>query len=224
MKTMKMTTPQKFDNSICRPVGGFSLVELMVAMLISLLLMAGVVQIFTGTKDTFLSQEGNSRLQENARFTLSRLSEDIGAAGHLGCLDSAAPVDPFFNDLANKAIGSSYDFSSPIFGTDGGGVISDTISIRRSGGSGGGAIRLLQEMSSSISDLQLEQNSAYNSLQQFDILVVGDCGTASIFMITNNPTISGGTIKHAAGANPTSAATWKTNSAPRTDRLPVSHW
>ena len=180
-------------------MAGFSLVELMVAMLISLLLMAGVIQIFTGTKSTFLSQEGNSRLQENVRFTLSRLSEDIGAAGYLGCLDSDAPILPFTNDLATQGLGSAYDFSSSIFGTDGAGVNgSDTITIRRAGS--GGGIRLTKSMDLPTSDVELDPtNSAYNSLQQFDILVLGDCATASVFMITNDPTTSGGTIKHVAG-------------------------
>jgi len=204
MITMPMTTPKKFENRICRPMGGFSLVELMVAMIISLLLLGGVIQIFTGTKNTFLSQEGHSRLQENARFALGRMSEDIGAAGYLGCLDSDAPVSPFRNDLANKAIGSAYDFAAPIFGTDGIGVNgSDTITIRRAGSAG--SIRLTAPMQTSVSDIQLDNTSvAYNALQIFDVLVVGDCGTASVFMITNDPTISGGTIKHAAAVVATS--------------------
>lgn len=204
MMTMTMTTTQKIDNSIFRPMGGFSLVELMVAMVISLMLMAGVIQIFTGTKLTFLAQEGHSRIQENARFALGRLTEDIGAAGYLGCLDSDAPVQPFTNDLTNKALGSAHDYSTAIFGTNDAGVnSSDTITIRRAGS--GSSIRLTQPMALSTSDLELDTTSTfYSSLQQFDLLVVGDCATASVFMITNDPTTSTGTIQHVSGVTATS--------------------
>ncbi|MFQ5642394.1 MAG: PilW family protein [Thiogranum sp.] len=194
-----MTTIRKSDKRARRYMAGFSLVELMIAMLISLLLMAGVVQIFASTKNTFLSQEGNSRLQENSRFALGRLSEDISAAGYLGCLDSDAPLKPFVNVLTDQTLGSAYDFSTPIFGTDGTGANgSDTISIRRAGG--GGGIPLTGPMNSPTSDIELDDTVVgYNSLQRFDLLVVGDCATAAVFMITNDPATSGGTIEHVAG-------------------------
>lgn len=180
------------------------MVELMVALAISTLLLAGVVQVFTGSRESNLLQEGNSRLQENARFSLSRLSEDIGGAGYLGCLESAMPVRPFKNDLALKAPGSGYDFATPLFGTDNTGPNgSDTIGIRRTGSSAG--IPFATYMDDQDSDIQLNPlNGAYASLQQFDILVVGDCGGASVFMITNDPTTSGGTIQHASGVTASS--------------------
>ncbi len=201
---MKMTPSHNFENRTFRKTGGFSLVELMVAMVISLLLMAGVIQIFSGTKSAFLSTEGQSRLQENARFALTRLSQDISAAGYLGCLDSDAPTKPFVNDLANKSLGSSADFAASVFGTDASGPgSSDTITIRRAGT--GGSIRLTQPMATSTSDIQLDDTLAgYAALQQYDLIVVGDCSTASVFMITNDPTTSNGTIQHAAGVTATS--------------------
>ncbi len=194
-KTMSLTT---FHTSR-RYSPGFSLVELMVAMVISGLLMIGVIEIFVGTKASYTVQEGNSRLQENARYALRRLGRDISAAGYLGCLDSETPARPFTNDLTNKAAGSGYDFATPLFGSEGTGANgSDTISIRRAGGRVG--IRLTAPMDTSVSVLQLDPaDGAYNSLQQYDILIVGDCSTASVFMITNDPTTSAGTLQHASG-------------------------
>jgi type IV pilus assembly protein PilW len=187
------------DNTFDQRSSGFSMVELMVAMTISLLLMAGVVQIFGSSKASYVMQEGTSRLQENARFTLGRLSHDISAAGYLGCLDSANPVRPFTNDLSDKTAASGYDFATPLFGTEGTGANgSDTISISRASATTG--IRLTAGMDTEISDLQLDAtDNAYQALEQFDILAVGDCGTASVFMITNDPTTSGGLIQHASG-------------------------
>ena len=192
------------DNRFGRRSSGFSMVELMVAMAISLLLMAGVVQIYSGSKTSYVMQEGNSRLQENARFALGRLSHDIGAAGYLGCLDSANPARPFTNDLSDQTAASGYDFATPLFGSEGSGANgSDSISISRASATTG--IRLTAPMDDPISDLQLDAaDNAYLSLAQFDILAVGDCGTASVFMITNNPTTSGGVIQHASAVPATS--------------------
>lgn len=180
------------------------MVELMVAMTISMILLAGVVQIFAGSKNSYLVQEGSSRLQENARFALTRLSEDIAGAGYLGCLDSGTPLWPFVNDLTNQSAASGYSFSTPMFGTEGTGANgSDTISISRAGGTAG--IALTAPMDSQVSDILLDPASvAYGTLQQFDILVIGDCGSASVFMITNDPSTSAGTIKHASGITATS--------------------
>ena len=187
------------DNTFDQRSSGFSMVELMVAMTISLLLMAGVVQIFSGSRASYVMQEGTSRLQENARFTLGRLSHDISAAGYLGCLDSANPVRPFTNDLSDQTAASGYDFATPLFGTEGTGANgSDTINISRASATTG--IRLTAGMDTEISDLQLDAtDNAYQALEQFDILAVGDCGTASVFMITNDPTTSGGLIQHDSG-------------------------
>jgi len=192
------------NNTFGQRSSGFSMVELMIAMTISLLLMAGVVQIFSGSKASYTMQEGTSRLQENASFALGRLSHDIGAAGYLGCLDSANPVRPFTNDLSDKTAASGYDFATPLFGSEGTGANgSDTISISRASATTG--IRLTAPMDEPISDLQLDgADSTYQALEQFDILVVGDCGTASVFMITNDPTTSGGVLQHASGVPATS--------------------
>jgi type IV pilus assembly protein PilW len=186
------------DSLSYRRSTGFSMIELMIAMTISMILMAGVVQIFSGSKVSYLTQEGTARLQENARFALNRISHDLSAAGYLGCLDTANPVRPFTNNLTNKTAASGYNFGTPLYGTDGTGANgSDTISISRAGGVSG--IRLTAPMDTPISDIQLDAtDGAYQSLQQFDIMVVGDCGTASVFMITNDPQGSGGTIQHAA--------------------------
>lgn len=64
---------------------GLSLVELMVAMVISLILLIGVIQIFVGTSTTNRAQEGLSRVQENARFGIDSVSRDLRMAGFTGC-------------------------------------------------------------------------------------------------------------------------------------------
>lgn len=86
VNTTKVTKPQamRVDMSINKS-RGFSLVELMVAMVLGLILLAGVVNVFVGNLQTFSTNSGVARLQENARFALSELARDIRMAGYRGC-------------------------------------------------------------------------------------------------------------------------------------------
>jgi type IV pilus assembly protein PilW len=61
---------------------GFTLVEIMVALLVSLFLLAGVLQIYLGTKSSYRFQEGMSRLQENGRFAQYYLDRALRLAGY----------------------------------------------------------------------------------------------------------------------------------------------
>jgi len=70
---------------LARPDGGFTVVELMVAMVISLLLLGGVVSIFVSSKGTYEKLERLSRTQESARFAIDAIVRDIRSAGYMGC-------------------------------------------------------------------------------------------------------------------------------------------
>tara|TARA_R110000764_G_scaffold61741_6_gene131650 strand:- start:12373 stop:13158 length:786 start_codon:yes stop_codon:yes gene_type:complete len=69
------------------PGKGFSLVELLIAMALGLMLTLGVLQVFLASKESFVLQQRSAAMQENARFLLGRLAQDIRQAGQFGCLD-----------------------------------------------------------------------------------------------------------------------------------------
>lgn len=73
---------------------GLTLVEILVALVISLFLTAGVIQLFIGTKQTYRFHDALSRLQENGRFALDRMTWDIRMAGYSppGTTPPANPV------------------------------------------------------------------------------------------------------------------------------------
>jgi len=93
---MKVSGRQLRRLMLCE--GGVSLVELMVALVLSMVLMAGVGQIYLGSKQTYRIQEGQSRLQENARYALEVLSRDIRSVSYMGC----KPFVPFVVPLARS--------------------------------------------------------------------------------------------------------------------------
>ena len=65
--------------------GGFSLIELMLALALGLVVVTGIVQLFVGNSQTYAVLEGQSRLQENARFAFDFISRAAQTAGYWGC-------------------------------------------------------------------------------------------------------------------------------------------
>lgn len=87
---------------------GMSLVEVMLAMLLGLFLIAGFIQIYLSTQKTFYMQQALTELQENGRFAAHFLSENIRMAGYAYC----DTKEKFVNtDLALQG----YDKTLPIF-------------------------------------------------------------------------------------------------------------
>lgn len=64
---------------------GFGLVELMVSLVLGLVLIGGVLSIFLNNQQAFRSNEGLSRIQENARISFELMARDIREAGSNLC-------------------------------------------------------------------------------------------------------------------------------------------
>jgi type IV pilus assembly protein PilW len=60
---------------------GFSLIELMIAMVISLILSAALIVTFMSERTSFSDQQNLSALQENQQMVLSRINDVVAAAG-----------------------------------------------------------------------------------------------------------------------------------------------
>ncbi|WP_162096138.1 PilW family protein [Pseudomonas chlororaphis] len=73
-----------------RGSSGFGLIEMLVALALSLIVALGVTQIFISAKNTYLSQSASAGLQEDARFVLSKMIQEIRMVGMFGCLQSIA--------------------------------------------------------------------------------------------------------------------------------------
>lgn len=91
---------------------GFGLIELLIALALGLIVVLGVVQIFIAAKNTYVSQNSAAAMQEDARFVLSKMIQEIRMVGMFGCLGTitdsssagdfnAAQVTPINWDNAN---------------------------------------------------------------------------------------------------------------------------
>ncbi|KPG92774.1 pilus assembly protein PilW [Pseudomonas sp. MYb2] len=91
---------------------GFGLIELLIALALGLIVVLGVVQIFIAAKNTYVSQNTAAAMQEDARFVLSKMIQEIRMVGMFGCLGTitdsssagdfnASQVTPISWDNAN---------------------------------------------------------------------------------------------------------------------------
>lgn len=74
---------------------GFTLVELMIAMLLGAFFLNGVLHIFSAAKQSYRTQENLARLQENGRLALDFISQDVRMAGYWGCSKLAPDTKNF---------------------------------------------------------------------------------------------------------------------------------
>ena len=71
---------------------GFSIVELMVALVLVAIFLAGVVELFVSSKRNSNAVEKLSELQETGRVAMQLITADIRRAGNYGGLAESADV------------------------------------------------------------------------------------------------------------------------------------
>ena len=73
---------------------GFTLVEIMVAMVLSLILGVAIVTVFVNNSHSFNQDDNVMRMQDDARFALQQIAFDLSMAGHYAELLSPGAVTP----------------------------------------------------------------------------------------------------------------------------------
>ena len=191
---------------------GMSLIEIMIALVLSMLLLAGTASIFISNKRIYREQEHMGRLQENARFVMQKLFDEIRMAGYVGCSDDhggekvktivSGASGGALNDFSNIIEGYDGDTSSAWVPSGNSGIPanivagSDSITLRYIRGV---SFPLSNDMATEASAVQIPDTAGF---QQNDIVAIHDCAGADIFRITGLST-SGGidSLAHAADAS-----------------------
>ena len=167
---------------------GLSVVELMVAMLLGLILTAGLTQIFTSSQKSFRLAEALGRTQESGRIGLDILGRSIRNADYWGCtrhegvksyLDTThgsydADIHGFSEDenIQTVAVAVASAGDSAVSG-------SHVLTLR---GVTGGEVRLRSEMDNVSSPLEV---TSVAGIQKGDILLLSDCSGGAIFQATD---------------------------------------
>lgn len=87
-----------------RAYKGYGLVEIMLAMTLGLVISAGLIQLFISAKDTYVSQTAAAFMQEDARFLLSKMLQEIRMVGMFGCLNTIHDVNGSFSAARSNPI------------------------------------------------------------------------------------------------------------------------
>jgi type IV pilus assembly protein PilW len=177
---------------------GMSLIELLVAMAISVTLLGGLVEVYLGSKQSYNLAEESSRLQENGRFAIDILTREIRGSDFWGCLRKP-DGQSLYNNLNQASADydpSQHEFGEAVTGVDGGGSNPDSISF---GGAYGKGINVTQQMVQSSAVIMV---NADNGLDQNDIIILSDCSSGDIFQVSNANPGGTGTVVHNTG-NPT---------------------
>lgn len=190
---------------------GLSLIELMIAMVLGLLIMAGVASIFSANSQINLSSQNVSRVQETARTVFEMIGRDLRESGVNGC-GRIAP-DRVHNVLTGAGTAALWwgNWTGGIIGYEAGTALAG-IPIGAGVGGRVATSDVVHAMHGSPTVFQVVTHNiaagppvinlggpGLNTLQNGDIAMVCDFLMASIFQVTNNRAGTGNGLAHAAG-------------------------
>lgn len=136
-----MGTSIRQKSSALAAQAGLTLVELMVSIAISMTVLSGVVQVLVVSKSNFVTERELSGLQENARFAIKYLGDEIRMTGFTSCNKSVPNIGNGIRGaagiwyLANLGLtGYEYDEGIGTFPADFSAAVAentDAIAVRR---------------------------------------------------------------------------------------------
>lgn len=179
---------------------GLSLVELMIALLISTFLMLGVFEVFLGSSGTDRIAHAYARVQENGRLAIDILTRNLRMAGYQGCIDpelvdmNIIANDPPTVDMNSESIRGwkenhsdwniinrpdELDFITNV--AEG----SDIVAIQYVSPTGVGVVCQgnIQTCEAVNANVKIASNNI--GLTKYDVVVISDCVNADMFRITN---------------------------------------
>lgn len=163
---------------------GMTLVEIMVAITISLILLAGIIQVFLASKTTYRMQDGLSRVQENGRYAMHFIGQRAREAGFLAC--STGQVGSLTNTL-NDTGDARWNFDLYVEGYEASGTgPNQTYNVTATNPTAGGASAADWSASSSATVTALPSFLVGSVLPGTDVLIVRSAGPDTIKIDKNN--------------------------------------
>ncbi len=186
---------------------GFSLIELMVALVLGLIIVGGVVSLFVSNQQAARANEGLGRLQENARVAFELMAREVRQAGGNPCgavitANVLVPTTDWWSDWDGGVI-QGYDETQDTptmvpFGTNVGQRVAGTHALRvLSGGMFNGSIITAHDLATRTVSL----NTTNHGLQAGDPAVICDGESAAIVQLSAVSTAPNGSVRHQTVAN-----------------------
>ena len=187
-----------------RASSGFTLIELMVALVLGLIVIAGVVSVFLANQQVYRTNQAIGDVQDGSRIAFELMAQDIRSAGLTGCSNNglvanvlnngpngSLPID-WWADLANAVHGYDITQVDPA-------IAFGTTSLPPSRLSGTPSLQLLGAGNLGVTVLQTINaanftiSSTSTAIQPGDVEIVCDPTYAAIFQVTgyqNNNTVA----------------------------------
>lgn len=166
---------------------GISLVEVLIALVISLFLLAGTYQVYISNKATFAFTNALAEIQENGRYALDLMAQDLRLTAEWGCIEFDSSDTTNINDTLNGVTVPGYDSAfhdftgeAAIEGINNAGLnASDTLTIR---GGRTGQANVEGPFFAPTSNQLI--TSATNTIGAGDIVLVARCGANDLLVLT----------------------------------------
>jgi len=172
-----------FRTASGRP-NGFSLIEIMIAIVIALFLLGAIIQFFVANKQSYRTEDALSRMQENARFALDLIARDIRMTGYVGCLRienlATAPnvVAPDISYSKETLITGKANITVPDADFPHADANTDVLQLQMLSAD---SVPLDSDMTSSSGAISIANNSVGFAVGQ--VLGVSDCATLDLFQV-----------------------------------------
>jgi type IV pilus assembly protein PilW len=175
---------------------GFSLIELMIAMVLGLVVISGVTSIFLANQQTYRANAGLSDVQEGSRIAFEMLARDVRGAGLTGCDSTSGRVANVINTVGGTTPWYA-DWNNAVHGYDD--AATDDPALTGLSGAGApvagepsvhlisaGAIAATVGANSGNNPASIQLNQPTDELADGDIIMICDYDHAAIVQVTNN--------------------------------------
>lgn len=188
---------------------GLSLIELMIALLLSSLLILGILTMYLDSSQTSQVSRSLARVQESGRIALDLIARDIRMTGFVGCAYPLQKLDPSFDasTLDSDFYGSSLrgiradgddwdDFTgnTGVANLDANAVAnSDVLQIRRASGP---FVSLDTDMAFATSTISTDSDQAVTEFRIGENALITNCVNADVFAVGDPDGFEDNEINH----------------------------
>ncbi len=182
-----------------RKTTGFSLVELLIAMVLGLVVVEGVLQVYMGNRNAYIWVNAHARQQEGLRFAVDTMMDKFRGAAFEGCagedtikFNTLNQSSDFAYDFDTKTIGFAWTGSSwspaglPTSIKNSADTGSDVMTFR--GVSSNGTSITTPYMGNTSADIHALKDV---TLKEGDVVMASDCLHSTVLQVTNVNSQSG---------------------------------
>jgi type IV pilus assembly protein PilW len=182
---------------------GLTLVELLIGMALGLLVVGTLGYLYAGNRQAFRVQDNVARLQENGRYAVEVMGQDLRMGGYMGCSNLAeVTVAPTAVVVAPVAVPNPAN----VLGGVEGGAGADSLTLMRVDGRGAVLTAVMTDAAAAVPIPPSPRQHAAGTY-----FLVADCLNADIFRASGQIVQGATTIQHAENAATTPPNTVNTS-------------